>query len=125
MEADEDKATAITVNLSPTARRIVEAIRADTGIPAKTAVERYFEWLGARDAKFRLAILNRDRDVQAELTRLVLREMAGINDATPNPVGPALTFEECQQVIQKMLERMHHLQQQTENALGNALKKRK
>jgi CheY-like chemotaxis protein len=69
----------LNVNVTPSARAVIERIREDTGVPNTEAVARLLEWFAAQPRKFRLALLNRDVDTQRELIRGVLVEMAGLD----------------------------------------------
>jgi hypothetical protein len=62
-QADEKRVT-ISVNLSTPARRIIDGIRADTGIPNTTAMEQILEWFAGLDVKLRLAVLVRDEETK-------------------------------------------------------------
>lgn len=84
------KPIAITVHLVPEARRVVDNIRNDSGVPNTEAMARILEWFAAQPRKFRLALLNRDVETQRELIRGVLVEMAGLDAAQKiRDAGPA------------------------------------
>ena len=79
MDNEDLKRESTNVPLSPAARRMIENLREETGIPKVEAIQRYCEWLERQDRKFRLAILLRDEAAQQEFSRLVLQQMIAID----------------------------------------------
>lgn len=66
----------LNVTLNPRARQVIENIRADTGIPQATAVERLLNWFGGLDWKLRDAILRERAETRAELLALVIQSLS-------------------------------------------------
>lgn len=65
----------LMVSLQPDARKIIEKIREDTGIPQTEALKRLLEWFAGLDRKLRLAILDNDPATRDELVRLAFAGM--------------------------------------------------
>lgn len=111
MAEEQQKPKTVTLNLTPKAREIVENIREDTGVPNTTAMERFLEWLGEQDRKFRVAVLTKDPELKREMARLVLADMAAIEAADPGHAQPVpVTVEQATRIIRVMLghiERIH------------------
>src|ERR1700733_2094572 len=63
------------VNLSPVARRMLDELKTDTGVPLTVALERFIEWLARQDPRFRLAVLNKDASTQQILMRDIAAKM--------------------------------------------------
>lgn len=62
-----EKRGSLSLNLTPHARAVIEAIREDTGVPNTTSTERILEWFSRMPRKFRVAILTGDPEGQAEM----------------------------------------------------------
>ncbi len=69
-----EKRVTLNLNVSPAARAVMEGIRADTGVPITTAVERFLDWMSNMPRKFRLAILQGDEEGQQELLTAWFKE---------------------------------------------------
>jgi hypothetical protein len=86
----------INLNLTPRARELAEGIRAETGVPSTTALERFLEWLAEQDPKLVLAILNRDQTTQKQLMEDALAKAVGVQvskadaDMTPEQMAAAV-----------------------------------
>ena len=95
----ETKPVQIYVSLTPAARSIIDQLRDDTGVPVTEAMKRILEWYASFDAKFRLAVLNRDPSVRRELTQLAMKSMAEnpTKDLTP-PAPPAVKPDQAKAV---------------------------
>ena len=92
----EAKPVQISISLVAPARRVVERLREETGVPVTEAMTRILEWYASFDPKFRLAVLNRDPEVRRELTALAMKTMAEnpSHDFTP-PAQPATKTEQA------------------------------
>lgn len=118
-----DKRLSYPVNLTPRARELVDNLRADTGVPATTATERFFEWLAAMPPKFRLAILNRDTQAQDELLIDWLREHLTTKGLKIDPLEPE-DVKSRVRLINKLLNEIHATYEGTRDAAMIAKKKR-
>lgn len=88
MPPPQDKRVTLSVNLTSKAREMVEKIREETGVPATTATERFFEWLAGMSPKFRLAVLNRDQSAQDELLIAWIREHFAAKGVGAEEIAP-------------------------------------
>lgn len=117
------KPITLAVNLSSKARAVVDQLRAETGVPATTATERFFEWLMSMPPKFRLAILNRDEAAQDELLVAWVREHLSAKGLTAAALEPD-DFAGRVRLMNKLLNEMHATYEGTKDAALAAKRKR-
>lgn len=67
----------IRINLTGSARKVVEDIREETGVPNTTAMERLLEWYASLPAELRLGLLNRSPGDRRKLAVHAIAEMGG------------------------------------------------
>lgn len=105
-----DKRKTISIDLTPEARVVIEALREDSGIPNTEATKRILQWFAGLDRKLRLAILNKDIETQREMIRLVLADMAG-DAAAKTEFGPldTLTLDQLVSLQHKITDQMAKL----------------
>lgn len=91
-----EKPLSLPVNLTPTAKRVIETLREKTGIPAREAMSRLLEWFGRIDPRFRLAILQRDEEARHLLALDLLKEWSdeGSHPTPPPEPEPPVTGTE-------------------------------
>jgi hypothetical protein len=105
---NEPKRENTSVPLNPAARAVVERVREETGIPKVEALARILEWFGSLDRKLRLAVLTRDEETREELTKLVVRQMAGLPKDQLAESAESLTVEQTLAATRAMIDRLEN-----------------
>lgn len=115
MARDGTTREGVTVDLSPVARQVIDAIRERTGVPKVTALERILEWYASLEPRFQLAILNKDESVRGDLIRSIIRDYAGA-DLPADPIRAASTMDHAQavRVAKVMLDTLDVIYKQAE-----------
>jgi hypothetical protein len=94
------------VQLTSRARKVLDALKDDTGIPQTEAIARVFEWFSAQDRKLRVAILHRDENTQAEMMRLVLQQATGAEGLSKHDVPGGVNPDQAAAMIAALAGRM-------------------
>lgn len=101
---EKTKIVPVEAKLTPEAKRVVEGIRADTGVSNVEAVSRILEWFAAQDRRLRLAILNNDPETSSSL----LLEWTQMQLAAGKRLG-GVDFEQAIGEAKIALERVQQL----------------
>lgn len=124
-DAEDGKRKQLPVSLNPAARRVIESIRQNTGIPNTTAMQRILEWFAALDNKLQLAVLVRDEQTKTELTQQVIRQMAGLPAHSLAESAEKLTVEQTLAAIRAMTDRLENAHRSHVAALIEQMKAKK
>lgn len=103
------KTTTVQVKLSSAARKVVERLREDTGVPNVEAVARILEWFSGQDEDFRTGVMYRRADPMADLVGRRLGELAASKVADPEALDKITAAEALALIplLVKRIEREH------------------
>lgn len=71
-----DKPVSMQLEVAPQTRRVIEALKTESGVAKNDVVSRVLDWFAAQDEGVRFAILYQRGDAAAELVRIKMAEMA-------------------------------------------------
>jgi methylphosphotriester-DNA--protein-cysteine methyltransferase len=119
-----EKSKTIGITLNPEARKVIEQIREDTGIPNTEAMTRILEWFAGLDRKFRLAVLSRDEETRRELAADVLSKMSGLHGAKAFSATAEMTPDQMAKAIRFLTDRLESLATGYKRDLERSLKQK-
>ena len=112
------KPVSMQIELAPSARRVIDNIKDDTGVSKIQATSRFLEFCATLPREVQLEILHRRGDPLGLLVRLKMAELSAAGSANG---GPVESVEQALPIIRLLLDRIEQDHVRIQRLLGQRL----